>query len=67
MISLEALKEVILNKPEAEARANAKDLGFGFRVVSRDGVPHLLTHDIRNNRINVNVNKGKVSEVMNFG
>jgi hypothetical protein len=44
----------------AQARAIAAEKGMKFRIVSEDGVHFPITADLRYNRVNVDVVKGKV-------
>jgi hypothetical protein len=49
-----------LDVVEARRRVEAK--GWHFRVLTEDGVGHLATTDLRDDRVNVTVRRGKVEQ-----
>ena len=56
------LKSQLVGKTVDEAESEVKD-SYIIRVVKADGVPAILTNDVRLNRINVITKNGVICEV----
>lgn len=58
---------LIVGKTEEEAKTICSQMGFIFRVTIRDNKPHVVTMDLKNNRVNVSVLEGKVVYINGIG
>jgi len=53
---------VLVGLTETEAKAKIEAVGFRFRITARDGVPFMGTRDYRLDRVNLVVEKEKVTK-----
>lgn len=53
----------IVGLTEKKGKKLAQEAGWAFRVVSRDGEGMIVTMDLRNDRINAYITKGKITSV----
>ena len=61
------LKQEIIGKTVAEAKALVEAAGCIFRVTVEDGLNYRITCEWRSNRVNVTVNAGKVVAIRGVG
>lgn len=52
-----------VGKPIEEAKKYAEDGGFIVRIVEEDGKSHMLTMDVKSNRLNFRLRNGHVTDV----
>ena len=52
-----------VGKTLEEAKKYAEEGGFIVRIVEEDGHAHMLTMDVKPNRLNFRVKKGHISDV----
>ena len=58
---------MLVGLTEDEAAEAAEALGWEVRVANLDGEDQALTMDLRPNRVNVAVEDGEVTEVLDIG
>lgn len=70
------MKNNLLGKPEVnsiismrenDAKDHLKEHNYSMRVINRDGNPIMYTRDYVENRVNVFIVDGKVSDIHNIG
>jgi heat shock protein HslJ len=59
----QALADTLVGMPADEAQSAAEEAGYTFRVLAEDGVNNAVTSDYRPDRINVEIESGKVTKV----
>jgi hypothetical protein len=65
--TIEAATPVLVGLTEQEAAAAAEALDWELRVTRIDGEDQVVTLDLRENRVNVAVVDGEVTEVLDIG
>jgi hypothetical protein len=65
--TVETATPVLVGLTEAEATDAAEALGWELRVIRREGEDLPMTADFRQNRVNVEVTDGEVTEVLQIG
>jgi hypothetical protein len=65
--TVETATPVLVGLTEDEAAEAAEALGWEVRVMRRDGEDLPITMDLRQNRVNVEVTDGEVTEVVQIG
>jgi hypothetical protein len=65
--TVETATPVLVGLTEDEATEAAEALGWEVRVIRIDGEDQAMTMDLRPNRVNVAVEDGEVTEVLQIG
>jgi hypothetical protein len=65
--TVETATPVLVGLTEAEATDASEALGWELRVIRREGEDLPMTADFRQNRVNVEVTDGEVTEVLQIG